>query len=184
MQNFFVKEAGYKKNKINKLKLQELLASQLKAIEISKQHSLPIIFVKYEYSGMKKNSHIEIIKELSKATEGYDKSIIFHKSADGLFSNENIYLNEIHEYLEQQEIKNLFVAGVNGGGCVRATILDALKDYNVVALTKGIADLNDGQFEYPYSFEHTYSLKTFNWMKCATCNYSELIELEKMNDFF
>ena len=64
-----------------------------------------------------------------------ESSAVFEKSKSSAFSNP-----EVADYLKNRGVKDLYVLGVFAEGCVRATVLDAIKiGFNVCVIENAVA---------------------------------------------
>lgn len=166
MQPYFVERGGHDKKEENIKKVEEILANQIRMIELAKKSKIPIIFIEYESYG-------ETNSKLKDAAAGYDNIKIITKSSDGMLDDWNNKKSELSDYLQSKEIGNLIITGANGGACVKESIDGSLKNnYNVIAYSKGIADFNYSKFIYPY--DDLYKFKP----KCKDCKFREVDEAE------
>ena len=64
-----------------------------------------------------------------------ESTAVFEKSKSSAFSNP-----EVADYLKNRDVKDLYVLGVFAEGCVRATVLDAIKiGFNVCVVENAVA---------------------------------------------
>lgn len=169
MQPQFVTRGGNDKDPANVNKVNDIIASQKKMIELAKKQNIPIIFLEYENFG-------ETNSELKKATEGYDCVKYFTKTTDGMFESSNKNEKPLSDYLRSKNIGNLIITGANGGACVSQSISGSLENnYNVLAYTNGIADFNYKEFIFPYVGQYNFK------PTCPSCTFREINEYETIS---
>lgn len=171
MQPHYAKRNGFHTAPENIFKIDQVIASQVAAIEKAKKQNIPIIFVEYTGAG-------DTADNLKKAVQGYKDVKFFKKNTDGMFDPPNRGRQELVDYLKKNRIGNLIVTGANGGACVRQSILGALKgNCNVVAYSNGIADFNFKEFIYPYK-EYYGDVKP----NCTDCSFREVHRIIKVEE--
>ena len=73
--------------------------------------------------------------EIDKRILKPESTAVFEKSGSSAFSNP-----ELADYLRNRDVKDLYVLGVFAEGCVRATVLDAIKmGFNVCVIENAVA---------------------------------------------
>ena len=130
----------------NKKVVNALNENILDAIELAKRNGVYIIFIEFKGYG-------QTIDTLRDSVSDYKKVRYFIKTTDGMLEKANISKDEILSFLIYHQINSLAFAGVNGGACVFASILDGLRYFkNVYAYNTGIADftLKNAQVNYSY----------------------------------
>ena len=166
MQPYFVERGGNDKVEANIKKVDEIIANQIKMIELAKKSKIPIVFIEYEAYG-------DTNSKLKEAAAGYDNIKIITKSSDGMLDDYNNKKSELSDYLRSKEIGNLIITGANGGACVQESINGSLKNnYNVIAFSKGIADFNYSEFIYPYDDLYKFT------PTCESCKFREVDDAE------
>ncbi len=151
MQPDFIERQGVHKKPENKKRLKEVLAHQEMLIASAKATQTPIIFIEYEGQGQTHSA-------LRSAVGDYANVSTFKKDTSDVFDTRNSFRGELEAHLQENGIKDLLIAGANGGACVRQSIEGALmRDYNVIASSNGIADFNYDPFIYPYVSEYDFS---------------------------
>lgn len=163
MQEPFITRGGHAGDPENVKKVDAIIKAQVAAIEIARRKGIPIIFLEYENYGPTNAT-------LRKAVEGYATTATFQKTADGMLETWNSHRAELQAYLDKNKVKTMVVTGANGGACVQASIEGALRgNYNVFAVSNGIADFNYTEFIYPYS-HHYDGIKP----DCQSCAMHEV----------
>ncbi len=165
MQRYFITRSGFDQDPKNQEKIKKVIEAQIQAIKLAKRANVPIIFIEYEHEEVKDKTEAA----LKEAASGYEKVKYMSKTTDGMLDGYNIHGKELAQYLKDNDINTLIVAGANGGACVQFSIDGALsKNYSVIALSKGIADFNYQEFIYPYDDIYKY-----NQLSCADCTFRE-----------
>jgi nicotinamidase-related amidase len=151
MQPDFIERQGVHNKPANKKSLKEVLAHQEMLIASAKASQTPIIFIEYDGYGQTHSA-------LRSAVGDYANVNTFKKSTSGMFDSRNSFRGELEDHLQENGIKDLLIAGANGGACVEQSIEGALfQNYNVIASSRGIADFNYDPFIYPYVSEYDFS---------------------------
>jgi nicotinamidase-related amidase len=172
MQPKFVTRGGNHNKESNVEKVENIITTQLEAINVAKASGIPIVFLEYENYGDTNNI-------LKNAVGDYENTKFFLKNTDGMFSQRNKYRDKLISYLEDEKIGTLVITGANGGACVKSSIGGSLEEgYNVVAYSEAIADFNFKDFIHPYDniykFKPEYCLKevcSLIWFNCRpACN--------------
>lgn len=170
MQPFFVTRGRNDKKPENIKKVDEIIKTQIAAIEAAKKANIPIVFIEYALIG-------DTNVKLKKAAKGYDDVKFIKKSTDGMFSNRNEYLKELVSHLNDKHIGKLIITGANGGACVERSISGSLENgYEVISFSKAIADFNYEDFIYPYDDQYEF----VEHCRYAKCKFKEVDELEIM----
>ena len=147
----------------NQAKVDQIIDSQVVAIQKAKELGLPIVVVEYENYG-------DTNAALKKAIGDYKRVRYFQKDRDGMFDPRNSFRGPLMEHLKEQDIGTLLITGANGGACVKRSIRGALEnDYQVIAYAEGIADFNFKEFIYPYKYKKDQIDVT-----CAKCTFREV----------
>lgn len=180
MQYDFIERGEDDQKATNIKKFDNLLAIQLKAIKAARESNIPILNVYYDGFG-------KIHHGIKAALRGYDKTWSVDKNTDGLFVEGNSSRDWVMNYLSRQNVGTLIIVGASGGACVKKSIIGAQHEgFDVVALSKGIADFNYKDFIYPYRDKYTFSANTcrekdcsFIWFQCKKIcsNFKEIDEL-------
>jgi len=85
-------------------------------------------------------------------------NLIFSKWRPSAFSN-----NEFKAYLQNLQIKQLYILGLAAEGCVNATIKDSIKyDYEVKVIREGIAALKTGMKDKMLNKYQEYGAKVIS----------------------
>jgi nicotinamidase-related amidase len=144
MQDYFATRGGNDQTPENIKKTKKIFRNLKAAIKSAQEAKIPIIFLEYENYGPTNS-------KLVASVSGYDQVGVFLKNTDGVFSESNRHREQLVEFLTQKDVGKLFITGANGGACVFSSISGALQNqYDVIALSKGIADFNYREFVYPY----------------------------------
>ncbi len=168
MQQYFIDRGETQNTPENIRKVNELVQEQLGLIANAKALNQPIVFMEYEGYGPTNPL-------LTAAVNGYAHTRTFPKTTDGMFESWNTHVGQLTGYLQEKKIGNLVIAGANGGACVEQSISGALEnDYNVMAMSRDIADFNYDEFIYPYDNQYTFPAR------CPapnTCRFTEVDDL-------
>ncbi|MBN2853312.1 MAG: isochorismatase family protein [Clostridia bacterium] len=110
---------------------EDILVSNLKqVINSAKRKNIKIIYVQHENdSFLKKGSEEwEIIDDIKPIT---DENHIFHKKFPSAFKE-----TDLLDYLKQEGVDKIYVAGLISNGCVKETCLDGLnKHFEIVLIS-------------------------------------------------
>jgi nicotinamidase-related amidase len=184
MQDAYIEMATNWESPSNVEKLNQLLASQLEAIESAKRQQIPIILV--EMKGPETfGKGDKTLKVIIDGIGDYEKSKVLYKDADGILWDHNTYKNEVQRYLQDQEIGVLVIMGLHGRGCVYQSISSSLNEqYTVAAYSPGITDLINARHIYPFRISEQYDY----WKDCnqpnENCSVREIENIEELNSYF
>jgi nicotinamidase-related amidase len=154
MQDYFATRRGYQEDPKNIAKLKAVLKAQTNAISVAKVKGIPIVFV--EYKSRLFSDYGETNPQLRRAASGYESTMVFKKSTDGMFDDKKSTV--LKQFFQKNDVDTLIVCGANGGACVKSSIRGALiEGYNVIAYNKAIADFNYESFVHPY--------RNFGWVQ-------------------
>ena len=168
MQPIFVTRGGNDQDPKNQEKVNKILEIQKRAIQDAEKANIPIVFIEYETKGKTNEKLSDLIKN-------YKKSTVILKNTDGMLDKDNTHKKELQKYFKENKINTLILIGANGGACVHESIAGSLKNnYNVIAISSGIADFNYKDFIYPYKDQYS----EFNHPNCANCSFKEVTDPE------
>ncbi len=172
MQQDFIERGNNHKTAENKIKVQNIIETQLTMIVLAKENKIPIIFIKYEGFG-------SVNEKLREAAANYKEVKYFLKSENDMFSEDNTYRSELFKYLTNKGIKHLIIAGANGSKCIQSSINGSLtNNYNVIALSTAIADFKYANFIYPYKNKYNF----YN-PQCDNCKFIEINNTETLTTY-
>lgn len=172
MQPVYVTKGGNDKLTENIKKVELVVAAQIEAINKAKANNIPIIFLEYEGSSGDRNT----MSALKESVRNYSRVRFFKKTSEGMFSSLNKHRIELIDYLKNNSVGSLVIAGANGGSCVLESIEGALNgNCTVMAYSNGIIDFNFKDFIYPY-------VGKFKDLKphCADCKFNETSSIDEI----
>ncbi len=146
MQDFFLK--NLKSNLI-----KELVANQLKIINFSIAHNIPLIVLEYKAGGILRG----------KTTKGLQEKIQDISGARVLIkeSNSGFTKTGLDQILKEAKITKLVLMGINANGCVQDTAIGALRRKFSVITSKGIiANTFNGSMELSRKNRNWYTINT------------------------
>lgn len=123
MQIFFLKNL---KPDIKK----ELIANQLKVINFSIAHNIPLIVLEYKAGGILRG---KTTKGLQEKIQKISRVKVLIKESNSGFTKTNL-----DQILKEAKITKLVLMGINANGCVQDTAIAALRRKYTVASSKGI----------------------------------------------
>ena len=121
MQKFFLQN-------LTKENRERIVPNQIKVVDLCIKNKIPVIVLEYKGRG-------ETIGVLKNRLKKVQNNVTIVKECNSGFRNTNL-----HNFLTEKKIKNLFIMGINASGCVQDTAIGALhRGYKIVTASTVIA---------------------------------------------